>query len=134
MLSTAHEPPSAQAVDDFAIRASPPASSAGPGAWWGAVVPKRHARRSVTRTLIKRQIRAALSRREAPGQRALRAGIWVVRLRAPFDRNAFASAASSALRLAARSELDGVLGQAERKLVAAPPAHIQGKIDLRGRE
>ena len=30
------------------------------GVWLGAVVPKRHARRSVTRVLIKRQIRRAL--------------------------------------------------------------------------
>ena len=49
----------------------------------------------------------------------LPAGLWVVRLRAPFDRAVFASAASDALRGAARGELDAVLLQAGRKLAAA---------------
>jgi len=95
-------------------------------------VPRRHARRAVTRTLIKRQIRAALSRREAPGQGPLRSGLWVVRLRAPFDRSSYTSAASSALRVAASGELDGVLGQAERKLAASPPAPPLAIPELRG--
>ncbi|MDQ6627671.1 MAG: ribonuclease P protein component [Pseudomonadota bacterium] len=68
----------------------------------GVVVPKRHARRAVTRVLLKRQIYAASERHAS----ALAAGLWVVRLRAPFDRTAFPSAASAALRLLARSELD----------------------------
>jgi ribonuclease P protein component len=97
-------------------------------------VPKRHARRAVTRTLIKRQIRAALSRRDTPGQRPLRTGLWVVRLRAPFDHSSFASAASGALRGAASSELDAVLGEAERKLAVAPPAPRMAMPELRGRE
>ena len=68
----------------------------------GAVVPKRHARRAVTRTLLKRQIRSVALRRRAD----LRAGIWVVRLRSPFDRTVFVSAASDALRASARAELE----------------------------
>ena len=84
-----------EAVDD----------SSAPGWWLGAVVPKRHAKRAVTRNLIKRQIRATLAR-HAQG---LPHGLWVVRLRAPFDSNVFASAASPALRAAARAELDGLL-------------------------
>jgi ribonuclease P protein component len=83
-------------------------------------VPKRHARRAVTRSLLKRQIRAAALRRDAAGPAPLRPGLWVVRLRAPFDRKAFESAASPALRSAARSELDELLVQAERRLLAAP--------------
>lgn len=71
------------------------------GRWLGLVLPKRHARRAVTRSLLKRQIRAALAARGA----GLPAGLWVVRLRAPFDRAVFPSAASEALRLAARDEL-----------------------------
>ena len=61
--------------------------------WLGAVVPKRHARRAVTRSLLKRQIYAAAERHRAH----LRRGLWIVRLRAPFDRPQFASAASDAL-------------------------------------
>lgn len=76
--------------------------------WLGAVVPKRHARRAVTRNLLKRQIRAAVERHAA----GLAPGLWVVRLRAPFDRTAFPSAASEALRHAVRVELDRLLARA----------------------
>lgn len=75
--------------------------------WLGTVVPKRHARRSVTRTLLKRQIRAAVDRHAA----VLPHGLWVVRLRAPFDKQQFPSAASEALRRAAREELDAMLAR-----------------------
>ncbi len=65
----------------------------------GLVVPKRHARRAVTRNLIKRQMR------EAVRHRRLAAGTWVVRLRSAFDPARFSAAASPALRKAAREEL-----------------------------
>jgi len=84
----------------------------GEGCWLGTVVPKRHARRSVTRSLLKRQIRAAF---DVAARADLAPGLWVVRLRAPFDRKQFPSAASDALRAAARAELD----QLVRKLLAA---------------
>jgi ribonuclease P protein component len=71
------------------------------GLWLGLVVPKRHARRAVTRNLLRREIRAALTARCA----ALPGGLWVVRLRSGFDRSRFRSAASDALRQAARVEL-----------------------------
>ena len=74
--------------------------------WLGVVLPKRLARRAVTRTLLKRQIRSALGARE----KALPGGLWVVRLRAPFDRAQFVSAASDALRRSAREELVQLLG------------------------
>jgi ribonuclease P protein component len=80
------------------------------GIWLCAVIPKRHARRSVTRSLLKRQIRAAVQR-----QAGLPAGLWVVRLRTPFDRTLFPSAASTALRRAAHDELDGLLAEAVRR-------------------
>jgi ribonuclease P protein component len=70
----------------------------------GVVVPKRHARRSVTRSLLKRQIYAAGARHVA----SLPLGLWIVRLRAPFDRVAFPSAASQALRVTARDELEAL--------------------------
>ena len=79
--------------------------------WLGAVVPKRHARRSVTRTLLKRQIRAVV----AGHIDALAGGLWVIRLRAPFDRAVFPSAASDALKCAARDELDQLLVSASRR-------------------
>lgn len=77
------------------------------GCWVGMVVPKRHARRSVTRQLLKRQIRAAFA--AATG---MPPGLWVVRLRSPFDRQKFPSAASDALRQAARAELAQLLDKA----------------------
>ncbi len=78
------------------------------GSWLGCVVPKRHARRAVTRTLLKRQIRSAAAEAE------LAPGLWVIRLRAGFDRVAFPSAASNALQTAARGELDSLLAKAPR--------------------
>jgi len=77
------------------------------GCWVGIVVPKRHAKRSVTRQLLKRQIRAAFA--AATG---MPPGLWVVRLRSPFDRQKFPSAASDALRQAARAELAQLLARA----------------------
>ncbi len=62
------------------------------GHWAGCVIPKRHARRSVTRSLLKRQIRAALARHA----QALPQGLWLVRLKAPFVPAQFPSAASDA--------------------------------------
>lgn len=82
----------------------------------GVVVPKRHARRSVTRSLLKRQIRATLARRAAACPQAWPAGIWVVRLRAPFDPARFPSASSAALRRTARTELDAVFDSVQRRL------------------
>lgn len=85
----------------------PDSSETPDGCWMGMVIPKRHARRSVTRQLLKRQIRAAFASR--PG---LPPGLWVVRLRSPFDPQQFPSAASDALRQAVRAELAQLLGRA----------------------
>lgn len=79
-------------------------SSLEPLRWLGAVVPKRHAKRAVTRSLLKRQIYAAGGRHAA----SLGHGLWIVRLRAPFDRTRFKSAASTALTLVARAELEAL--------------------------
>jgi ribonuclease P protein component len=84
------------------------------GVWLGAVVPKRHAKRSVTRTLIKRQIRAIVACHAAN----LPNGLLVVRLRAPFDRSHFVSAASDSLRIAAHAELDGLMSSAVERMGA----------------
>jgi ribonuclease P protein component len=76
--------------------------------WIGTVVPKRHAASSVTRNLLRRQIRAAALRHAA----RLQPGLWLVRLRSPFDKAAFVSASSAPLGAAAASELDRLLMRA----------------------
>ena len=78
--------------------------------WLGLVVPKRHARRAVTRTLVKRQIRS-IAAACAP---QLEPGLWVVRQRSPFDPKQFPSAASDALKEAARAELRALFERAVR--------------------
>lgn len=95
-LSTTLEGNLPQPVDDL------PASL-----WIGCVVPKRHARRSVTRSLLKRQIRSALHRHADH----LANGHWMVRLCAGFAVKEFVSAHSEALAQAARTELDGLLSR-----------------------
>ena len=114
-LSTGHEPMSPQAVDDTQGK---PHQGSPEGleqhetlpCWMGCVVPKRHARRAVTRNLIKRQILAAVQRVDdrLPG------GMWLVRLRQPFDKLQYPSAASRALREVARGELDKLFQKAAR--------------------
>jgi len=78
------------------------------GIWIGCVVPKRHARRAVTRSLLKRQIRGAFCRHAA----VLPGGLWLVRLRAPFVTTEFVSARSARLAAAAHDELDRLLARA----------------------
>ena len=67
----------------------------------GAMVPKRWAKRAVTRNAIKRQIYNVSLQFEDD----LLAAAYLVRLRAGFDPRMYASAASSALTLAVRREL-----------------------------
>lgn len=85
--------------------------------WLGMVVPKRHARRAVTRNLIKRQIREAIA--SADRVAALPPGLWVVRLRAGFEAQRFSSPASDTLRDAAAAELKALLEQASRRAAQA---------------
>lgn len=118
-LSTGTEQACPRVVDD--LPAAGRATRFAPRIWLGTVVPRRHARRAVTRNLIKRQVRSAFERVDA-SQPQLAPGLWVVRLRAPFDRSALRSAASVALRCAARDELDALLAQcrASPAVVASP--------------
>jgi len=109
-LSTERATNAAQPVDDSPSAHLPSAPST--GLWLGAVVPKRHAKRSVTRTLLKRQIRAAIGREQA----TLAAGLWVIRLRAAFDPRHFISAASDELKSAARAELRQLLASASQRI------------------
>ena len=83
--------------------------------WLGALVPKRWARRAVTRSTIKRQIYVV----SAGFATQLPRGAHVVRLRAEFNRKHFVSATSDALKHAVRAEL---LVLFERALAAPPPS------------
>ena len=69
----------------------------------------------MTRSLLKRQIRAAFVRHE----HSLAYGLWVVRLRAPFARDQFPSAASAALLQSVSTEIEALLQRALRPANAA---------------
>ena len=84
-------------------------------AWAGYVVPKRQARRAVTRNLIRRQMRQVLSDQQRSTD-GLPGGIWVLRLRQGFEKAQFPSAASLPLRQAVREELRQLMGTALRRL------------------
>ncbi len=87
-------------------------------AWLGAMVPKRWARRSVTRHTIKRQIYAVSSDYED----ALLCASYVVRLRSGFDRKQFVSATSDQLKAAVRKELQQLFATGARRLTQARQA------------
>lgn len=73
--------------------------------WLGAMVPKRWAKRAVTRNTIKRQIYCI---GESLGDRLL-SQAHVVRLRKSFDRAVYTSATSEVLKLAVRAEIEELL-------------------------
>lgn len=77
----------------------------------GLVIPKRHARRAVTRNLIRRLARSVFGLHAA----ALPPGRWLLRLRAPFATRTFASASSAALTHAVRTELERLVEAAARR-------------------
>jgi len=76
--------------------------------WVGALIPKRWAKRAVTRNTIKRQIYTVSQSIESE----LPAAAHVVRLRAGFDRARFISATSDALKQAVRAELQELFARA----------------------
>lgn len=69
--------------------------------WIGAMVPKRWAKRAVTRNAIKRQIYTV----SADFSQLYPQAAFVVRLRSGFDRTEFVSAVSDRLKLAVRTEV-----------------------------
>ena len=71
------------------------------------MVPKRWAKRSVTRNAIKRQIYTV----SALMENALPCAAHVVRLRAGFDKKLFVSATSDSLKTAVRLELNQLFGK-----------------------
>jgi len=72
----------------------------------GVVLPKRWAKRAVTRNTIKRQIHSVSEAAH------LTPAAYVVRLRTGFDRAQFISATSEPLKRAVRSELEQLFQRA----------------------
>ena len=79
-----------------------------PGVWVGTIVPKRWAKRAVTRNAIKRQIYAVTEDLSAQ----LPVAAHVVRLRAAFAKDQFPSATSDVLKKAVRLELQQLMKKA----------------------
>ncbi len=76
--------------------------------WIGAMIPKRWAKRAVTRNAIKRQIytvSTCLQHASTPAGPAGLPAAFLVRLRREFSRQVFSSASSCALKEAVRAEL-----------------------------
>jgi ribonuclease P protein component len=78
--------------------------------WMGAMVPKRWAKRAVTRNAIKRQI-YAVSADFSPKQRQ---AAFVVRLRRDFSRKVYLSASSDLLKQTVRAELVALMQEGAR--------------------
>ena len=85
--------------------------------WLGAMVPKRWAKRAVTRNTIRRQV-YAVSHDYAS---LLACAAHVVRLRSGFDRQHFVSATSDDFRAAVRQELVQLFVRAAVAPVLAEP-------------
>ncbi|WP_334135138.1 ribonuclease P protein component [Tepidimonas sp.] len=112
VVHTAHFALHGMATDGLTgTRGRPLFANTGP--WLGTVVPKRWARRAVTRNALKRQIAAVAV--ECP----LPPGAWVVRLRRAFAPADYPSATSAALRRAARAELRELLAVRLRQWLAS---------------
>ena len=73
----------------------------------GVIAPKRLAKRAVTRNTIKRQLYAV----SAALQTNVQADHYVVRLRAPFAKEAFPSATSEPLKRCIRLELGALFAK-----------------------
>jgi ribonuclease P protein component len=110
--------PPVSGAPDVPAPARPPALFGVEDVWLGAMVPKRWARRAVTRNAIKRQI-YTVSATFAP---RLPAAAHVVRLRSAFDRSRFVSATSDALKRAVRGELEQLFGRVASPATAELPA------------
>lgn len=116
----------------FALHVLDPAGPGGQAAlflgaapWLGVLLPKRWAKRAVTRNTLRRQIYAT-----AHGLQAQLPNLaLVVRLRAGFSRTEFVSATSTALKQAARAELLHLLGAGlaawQSKMASAAPRPVQ---------
>jgi ribonuclease P protein component len=98
---TAHFAMHRALLDQCAPTAGVQALFAVPDVWLGAMVPKRWAKRAVTRNAIKRQVFEV----SKTYQSRLPLAAHLVRLRSGFDRSVFKSASSDAFKAAVRAEL-----------------------------
>lgn len=85
--------------------------------WVGVILPKRWARRAVTRNTIRRQIYEIARTRQAD----MPVAAMVVRLRSEFSRKSFISATSDALKLAVREELLSLYQKMQLHPPSRPP-------------
>ena len=99
-------------LDCFGAAANQPPLFSVPDVWMGAMVPKRWAKRAVTRNTIKRQIHAVSHDYES----TLRQAAHVVRLRVGYDKTRFVSASSDALKAAVRDELQQLFSRSAERL------------------
>jgi len=99
------EPPDLSTVVSKPVDNS--SSGACDGVWLGVVIPKKQAKRAVTRNLVRRQMRAAADRHLASlCDLSGSTGLWLLRLKQGFSRAEFPSADSLPLRRQVRQELD----------------------------
>lgn len=89
--------------------------------WIGVLLPKRWAKRAVTRNAIRRQIYET-ARLRSDG---LPTAALVVRLRSAFSRQEFLSATSEVLKCAVRAELDQLYTQLARRHARASSAQAE---------
>lgn len=89
-------------------------------AWLGVVLPKRWARRAVTRNAIRRQVYETA--RLLPG--GLPQAAWVVRLRSEFSRKEYVSAMSEPLKMAVRVELQALWARVALPVASVVP-HVE---------
>jgi ribonuclease P protein component len=104
-------PESGNTAVDLQVKPGPPPLFHPQAVWLGAMVPKRWARRAVTRNTIKRQIYAISEQFEI----RLPCAAHVVRLRSGFDRKQFISATSTLLKQALRLELEQLFERAAKQ-------------------
>lgn len=74
----------------------------------GVVIPKRYAKRAVTRNLVRRQIYAAIDAAED----SLPCRAYVVRLKSAIEKQRYPSASSEPLKLTIRQEIQRLLQRA----------------------
>ena len=98
--------------------------------WIGAVVPKRWAKRAVTRNGIKRQIYAV----SADFASRLPAAAHVVRLRMDFARAQFPSAWSDALKQSVRGELVQLFEKIAGAGAPAPSAVVPAQAGIQDQQ
>ena len=88
--------------------------------WLGVLLPKRWARRAVTRNAIRRQIYEVARAQAADLPQAA----FVVRLRSGFSQELFPSATSDALKRAVRSELSALMARAAGSALRPPASKV----------